>query len=98
MVMPLDDKTSLMDSAIDSRAKDADEAAKMKELMGAMMGAMNMTREQSVLSGRRLLYTLFSAMALSGGQGQRVGGRHIQALKDYDCTVDKVLVELIVRG
>lgn len=42
MVMPIDDKTSLMDSAIDQKAKDAEEAARMKKAMQGMMGAMNM--------------------------------------------------------
>jgi hypothetical protein len=41
MIMPLDEKTSLLDSAIDRQAKDAGEAAKTKEFMGGMMGAMN---------------------------------------------------------
>lgn len=42
MVIPLDDKTSLMDKAIQERAGSPEEAAKMKQAMKGMMGAMNM--------------------------------------------------------
>ncbi len=42
MVMPLDDKSSLMDKAIQEKAGSPEEAAKMKQAMQGMMGAMNM--------------------------------------------------------
>jgi hypothetical protein len=41
-IIPLDDKTSLMDKAIEGRASSPEEAAKMKQAMQGMMGAMKM--------------------------------------------------------